>query len=151
MFWRARGAARERDAGWALGGSLMLFGLYAVLPVPDYLLIPPAFALLVYGLATGRGLVGRCLTAPPLLVLGEISYSTYMIHYFIKTWTKFLFLRDGIPLSVAAAIYLGGTAVGSIVFYHLVEVPGRRALRAKLLGRSLAPSPFVPPALARNG
>ncbi|WP_174273566.1 acyltransferase family protein [Sphingomonas bacterium] len=45
--------------------------------------IAPAFALVVAVFSLERGLVSRLLVVRPMLLLGELSYSIYMIHQFI--------------------------------------------------------------------
>jgi len=46
-------------------------------------LIAPTFAYVIAVFSLERGLVSRMLTIAPMLLLGELSYSIYMIHHFI--------------------------------------------------------------------
>jgi len=65
--------------------------------VPDYFGVPAAFVFIVFALTSPTGPISNLLSWRPLLYLGEISYATYMVHYFIKDWVKFLLVRDGVP------------------------------------------------------
>jgi peptidoglycan/LPS O-acetylase OafA/YrhL len=42
-----------------------------------------AFAFLIYVMGLGRGYVSRVLSAPPLVLLGEISFTIYLLHYIL--------------------------------------------------------------------
>jgi peptidoglycan/LPS O-acetylase OafA/YrhL len=65
--------------------------------VPDYFGVPAAFALIVFGLTSPTGALSQLLSLRPLLYLGEISYATYLVHFFIKDWVKFLLDGHGVP------------------------------------------------------
>ena len=77
---------------------------------------------------------------PALVYLGEISYSTYMVHYIFlvagEGLARKLFGTTVFPLwywlCVVAAIY-----PASALSYHLVELPSRRLIRS-LVGRKRA-------------
>ncbi|MGF7171373.1 peptidoglycan/LPS O-acetylase OafA/YrhL [Sphingobium xanthum] len=56
---------------WAFGGSFSH-------------LIYPAFALLIWVFASQGGHISRLLLTPPMLLLGTLSYSIYMVHQFIQ-------------------------------------------------------------------
>ncbi|MFT8245527.1 acyltransferase family protein [Roseomonas sp. BN140053] len=109
--------------------ALGCFGAYAVLPLPDSLIMPLGFLLLIFGLADNAALASRLLRWPVLESIGLVSYSTYLIHYFVKDWVKFLLVRPEVPEAVPVLAYLLVTALASVLLYRLVEVPGRRALR----------------------
>lgn len=47
------------------------------------LLIAPTFAFVIAVFSLERGLISRALVTAPMLLLGELSYSIYMIHHFI--------------------------------------------------------------------
>ena len=47
------------------------------------LLIAPTFAFVIAVFCLERGLVSRLLVTAPMLLIGELSYSIYMIHHFI--------------------------------------------------------------------
>lgn len=117
--------------------SVMLFGAHAVLPVADYVVMPLGFACLIFALADQRGVPSRLLSSRVLGWLGAISYSTYLVHYFVRDWVKFLLLRPGVPDVVPLVAYFGAVFAASVVLYYAVEQPGQRVGRAmvKHLGR----------------
>jgi peptidoglycan/LPS O-acetylase OafA/YrhL len=136
--------------------ALLGLACYATifLGVPDAAVVPLAFTLLILALSEPRALPARCLDLGWLRAIGVVSYSTYMVHYFVRDWVKFG-LVDGIgPDPLACLAYVALTAIGSVVLYRLVEVPGRiaggrlagravTALRAAMPGRGTKPDAAV--------
>lgn len=109
------------------GASLVLLVLALVAlalagGAADYLVAPLLFTLLILSLLDERTVWSRCLASRPLLYLGEISYSTYMIHYFVKDWVKFLSRDVGLMQYVA---YLLVVLVLSVCLYRWIERPFR--------------------------
>jgi peptidoglycan/LPS O-acetylase OafA/YrhL len=70
------------------------------------------------------------LSCRPLLFLGEISYSIYLVHQLaLRFFSSYPQMTEGLPRPVALAIYgLVVLAVSSAIYYA-VEVPARRAIR----------------------
>jgi peptidoglycan/LPS O-acetylase OafA/YrhL len=133
LVWRLRDrlgftTPRVSRAAILLAASLIL--AYVLVPIGDALVMPAAFALLVFGLADPLARPGIWLNVSWLEKLGLISYSTYLSHVFIKIWVKFALVRPGIPEWVPLLVYLLFVALASIVLYRMVEVPGRRWLRS---------------------
>ena len=93
---------------------------------PDYTFAPFALLIILISLLEGRSLGARALSGKILLYIGEISYSTYLIHYFVRDWSKFLLVGHGLPPVIAFTAYVLITAVISVVLYHSIELPGRR-------------------------
>jgi peptidoglycan/LPS O-acetylase OafA/YrhL len=94
------------------------------------------FVALVFGATTGRL---AFLNFRPLALVGQASYSLYLIHQIVGYWIISNFERLGIPpmTSIAAAAFLViSTAIG---LRRLVEVPAQRLIRntarAHLVGR----------------
>lgn len=110
----------------ALALSALCIAVYFVFPVPDFAIVPLGMTLLIYALTDERLFLSRLLAAPPLEYTGLVSYSTYMFHFFALSWAKFILVQDYIDPLVPTAAYLLATAIGSVVLYHYVEVPGRR-------------------------
>ncbi|MBV8091997.1 MAG: acyltransferase [Acetobacteraceae bacterium] len=110
--------------------ALICFGSYLFVPLPDYALVPLGIVFLIHALTDETCLLSRALSLRALEMAGLVSYSTYLAHYLIKDWTKFLLVRPGIPAIVPVANYLLLVAIASVVLYRYIEVPGRRAFRA---------------------
>lgn len=115
---------------------------------PDYLVMPAAFVCLVFALCRDDGPFAAVLAMPVLHWLGTISYSTYLVHYFVREWVKFGLVRDGIPPSLALLAYVAATLAGSAVLYRWVEVPGRTAMRGLIATRAPEADP-APRAVGR--
>jgi peptidoglycan/LPS O-acetylase OafA/YrhL len=87
------------------------------------------YVALIFVLAHSRGALSRILSLRPIVYLGEVSFCLYLVHQIVirwyadhqqlfagwHHWTKFLF------------VVLGSLAV-AMSFYHLIEVPARRAI-----------------------
>lgn len=116
-------------AGLLLGAAAAGLAAFALLPVPDYLIAPVSMSCLILGLANTGSLPGRLMLHPWLFWLGEVSYSTYLVHYFIKDWVKFLLIHDGGRTELGVVVYLLATLAASAVLYRAVEVPGRLRVR----------------------
>jgi peptidoglycan/LPS O-acetylase OafA/YrhL len=128
--WRL-GERLGAEAGLLAGGGF-LASTY-VLPHEVLSIQVLLFGLLIVALSEPRDLAGRFLAMPGVTYLGEISYSIYMIHWFV--WST---LKHGVPrllpmvdtfslpfILLSAALILAASAL----VYHAIEVPGRRALR----------------------
>ena len=94
--------------------------------------LAPSAAHLVFCAARYRNVVSRLLNAPPALVLGDASYSIYLVHYLVlMIVTKLIgtavhgamFNAIGLILSTIA------TLVVSILLYAYYESPARKWLR----------------------
>jgi peptidoglycan/LPS O-acetylase OafA/YrhL len=137
VFLQRLHAARPMPVRWegqlALAAALGCFAAFAFLPIPDWLVMPLGFALLIHALVCGGHILSAGLDWVPLERIGEISYSTYLCHYMLKDWTKFLFIHPGTPLGPVLLGYLVAVALASILLYRWVEVPGR-ALSRRLVG-----------------
>jgi peptidoglycan/LPS O-acetylase OafA/YrhL len=88
-----------------------------------------AFGGLIYVCALGRGWVTRLLALPGIVLLGEISYSMYLVHQQLLHYYK-VHLADfaGIPDATAATLFMAILLLLSYLMWSLVEMPGRRLL-----------------------
>lgn len=95
----------------------------------ETLAVPIAFAALVPLLATTSAWSHNPLSCKFAVVLGEISYSTYLAHFLLWTLFKIAVVADprAVPLSLGG-LYLALTLASSFVLYHAVELPARRWL-----------------------
>lgn len=113
------GARGESDLGVALGW------------LKWYVLFTPAFAALIMVLAIGPSFVATVLEQRPIVLLGDASYSLYMIHA-IPLVVLLGLQAEGnpIPLGLSLAT-MGGTVIVSVLCFRFIEAPARRALRRK--------------------
>lgn len=95
-------------------------------------LLAPAYALVIVGLASSEANFSRVLSWSPLVLLGEASYSLYLLH--IPFWKYYA--RIGITHSaVAYWTYLTGVIAASIFTYLRFEAPARTLLLQRFTGR----------------
>jgi peptidoglycan/LPS O-acetylase OafA/YrhL len=122
LYRRRRG---EGIAAWPLSvGAAMLAGSYILFGAP---VVPLAWAVLVLGLALGRGT--GLLASAPLVWLGRVSYATYLCHYLLLTVFKLLFVEPGRPVPPALlGLYLLTVLAASALLYHGFERPAQRWL-----------------------
>jgi peptidoglycan/LPS O-acetylase OafA/YrhL len=123
--------------------AFLLFLIGASAGLPDFGLVA-LLALTILGAATAETYLARILGSRPLVWLGEISYSIYMIHFPVLIVTRRLWERLGIaqwtPSGKAAAFALTVAMVIALaaMLYYAVERPARTRLRDQM-GR-LAPA-----------
>ena len=130
---RSRSATR-----FALCVAFVCSGIYAFTRIADYCIVPLAFTAVVYAFIDERGWLPAILRSRALQWLGAVSYSTYMLHYFVKIWVKFVMVRPGVPSALAFLAYLLAVLAGSAVLYHTIERPGQRMARRQLASVSAA-------------
>ena len=106
--------------------GLILFGFGLLSRWPDYVFGPIAMALVIFGLLYPESKFSNGRLARTVFYIGEISYSTYLFHYFVRDWCKFMLVGKHIPDGLVFAIYMTVTLAGSVILYRTIEVPGRR-------------------------
>lgn len=142
--------AQRRSAGrWVptllIVGSACVAAAGLALELNAIIVVPIVFALLVLGLAFANARGRTILDAPLLVYLGDISYSTYLVHFFVLVLLKAP-LRPGalIPPAELAA-YFVLVLIGSMLLYARVELPAQRELLARLGLRARSPVPVGAP------
>lgn len=139
--------------GWiseAAGGVIL--ALLAASPSLSFIvlhngLLAPAFGLLIFGLASGRGPLAWILSRPGLVLLGEASYALYLLHQPLWWWATTLSHANALDRQPASFFlgYVVVTVVASVVVLQLIEKPGRKALRRRLdPGESRVPAAAPP-------
>jgi peptidoglycan/LPS O-acetylase OafA/YrhL len=101
----------------------------------------PAFAALVYVVAHGRGALSRVLSLKPLVLLGEVSYSIYLLHQtLLLAYTPHADDVPVVPPWAQGAIFLVVLVLVSYLVWHFVEMPMRRWIvgRQRLHGTAVA-------------
>lgn len=121
----------------ALGTLLVLLGTLLHAAAPDLVIIL-LFPLLILTAVRNTGRIGRVLNAAPLLWLGNVSYSLYLLHWFVlfivAQIVRFSFGGDLAGLPTDAALCVTGVVIAAslglaALGFRFVEVPGRRWLR----------------------
>ena len=100
----------------------------------------PGACLTVFVFAFQRGAVSRVLSIGPALLLGEISYSLYLVHTTVfHVIVEFLDIKGIVAFVLGCAVSL----IVAWILWRAVEVPARTAVR-----RLAVPSTALRPAVA---
>lgn len=144
-----RGHAVMLGAG--IGLLVIIFGGAWLLPAwtrSDAVLVP-VFALIVFGGARAASVV-PVLTLPAFLLLGEASYSIYILHFPLRhIWEALAEMLLGASLTpwLNFPLYFGFVVLVSVVAFRQVETPlrhwiaGRRGGEAAIGRTAAAPVP----------
>ncbi len=113
-------AAAKHSDSWLLGQGLStwLFQLGML----------PAFAGCILVFAYARGFISRLLSIPFLVLLGEISYSTYMLHQLVLAFAVKYAAVTHLGLVLTLTIVTLITYLASYITWRLIEQPCRRLL-----------------------
>ena len=124
-----------------------LLALSSTIPYPliHNSLLAPAFAALIFGLASNRGFLASFLSLRVLVLLGEASYALYLTHLPLSRYMNKLVKMYGIDGFTSVSffiIYTVTAIIVSIVVLKVIEDPARRAIR-RLFGRVANRTPQV--------
>lgn len=125
------GGSRRLGSVCILGGVIG-FALVTIFankipnPVISTGLLSPAFAAIIYGVALRPRWTGF-LAIPPLVYLGEASYSLYLLHSWVMSTV--LEAVAGFPLAVRVVLCVAAAIAASLLTYKFIEQPARRFLR----------------------
>jgi len=136
-------SARSANLLLAASGVLMLFikrlPWYRSAPVmtgaEQYLPYVPLMALIIMALASGKTFLTPVLENKSVILLGEASYSLYLLHGFLVPGSYVRFLSAAIPVDGHApspgdyVLCVVGSIAASIVFYEFLERPARKMWR----------------------
>jgi peptidoglycan/LPS O-acetylase OafA/YrhL len=103
---------------------------------PDYIVAPLGFLVIVFSLSQPSALVTWVFGLRGLVYLGEISYSTYMVHYFVRDWVKWVLVKQDASMILPIIAYIALTLLLSILLYHYIEIPARAWILRKCRGKS---------------
>jgi peptidoglycan/LPS O-acetylase OafA/YrhL len=101
-------------------------------------LVDVLFVPLVSTLAIGAGSLPAMLSLRPMVYLGHISFSLYMVHELVHTTWNWMVLQFELQLGsdlAGKAVLLALFAVaiaGAVLLYHLVEEPARKWMRSMM-------------------
>lgn len=116
-----------------------LFRLPAALGAPvmvgDWLRnvgLAPAFAVMLFVLATTRGPFTRFLSLPLAERLGDLSYAAYMIHIVVLRQPIWFLVSDRVrPGPLGFALFVATTTGIAWLLFTYVEIPARASIRGR--------------------
>ncbi|HEX7883630.1 MAG TPA: acyltransferase [Afipia sp.] len=129
--------ALERKSILTDAAAMATLAAFLVLPsfgMPDFALIA-LLAVFIATLAMSRGITARLFSLAPMVWLGEISYSLYMVHFPVLRALGIVFKLERVAaMGPVAAIAIYAFAIGvcvaaAAVLYYAVERPLRVRLR----------------------
>src|SRR6185436_17691111 len=86
--------------------------------------------LLIIALGIGAGVVSRVLSSPPTIILGELSYSIYLVHQIAYRFYALHWLPAGnAPDYGGWALCLAATLLISYLIWRFIETPARLAAK----------------------
>lgn len=138
-LWWSKSGYRAHVPGWAApAAALATLGLATFSPplLPYALvhdgLLSPLLAIVLVGLATGRGALARILAARPLVRLGEAGFAIYVLQW--PVWFVAERLAIGLGVDTLTGTWFVTMLVAHVGFclawVRWAEKPLRRALRA---------------------
>ncbi|KGQ19992.1 Acyltransferase [Lysobacter dokdonensis DS-58] len=98
------------------------------------------FAAAIFIFAHESGAISRVLRARTLVLLGDISFSTYMLHWVVLS----AFLKFGRPEGIApwlwVAMFVLAVYAASYFAWRFIELPSKRWILARAARKDAAPS-----------
>lgn len=142
LFLLERHPSSARHARLEAAAAIAVLAVLLASPRIPFLLLhngllAPVFAVLVYALARGQGVLSGVLSTRVLARLGTASFALYILHIPLAAWMDRAFVLAGVkpPQPWYFALY-GATATAvSLLVHAWVEEPMRRILRRRLSGR----------------
>lgn len=125
LHWRSGRSA----FGWMLAPVLLAFLLFKLAGGQETVIAPALSACLLLGMAMAAEAGRNPLGWRPLYYLGQISYSTYLVHFLLFVFFKIVFVAAPGPVPLPLlGLYLLMTLGASVLLYHGVEKPAQRAI-----------------------
>jgi len=129
--------------------SVALIGIVSLLSCSSWIpypflhngLLDMLFAMLIYGLANMEsrsvfsGTLGRWLSNPIFVLLGEASYAVYILHVPLRNWMYQVLEWLNQNMQPSMALFVAYTLItlgASILVFKMIEEPARRIIRHRL-------------------
>ncbi len=132
LVWQRLEGGRGRTAvSFGLVSVALAVGGIAA-DLPETAFVPAAFATGLLALALGTGPFARLLASSPLQWLGDLSYATYLSHFFLFILFKIVFVDDDGMLGAGElGLFLAVVLAASAALFHGFEKPAQRWLNAR--------------------
>lgn len=125
LQWRSG----RRGFHWILAPVLLAFLLFQLPKGQETVIAPTLAACLLLGMAITAEARVNPLGWRPIYYLGQISYSTYLVHFLLFVGFKIVFVDVAGPVPLPLlGLYLLMTLGASVLLYHGVEKPAQRVL-----------------------
>lgn len=109
--------------------SLPLMLLYLFKIIPDFMLAPIIFSSVILFIATHNTKLTRPLTTKCLILLGRISFYTYMVHYLFYDIFKIICVdTSGVKNHFLLVLFLCLIALSSLLLYYVFEKRGTKQI-----------------------
>lgn len=97
----------------------------------------PVMTFLVYAFSFENGWLGRRLAIRPIVYLGEVSFSLYMVHQLVIRYGEYLMAKLTVPDTLLSGLVFSGIVVVvslilSVLLYERVELPAKSWLGRRL-------------------
>jgi peptidoglycan/LPS O-acetylase OafA/YrhL len=110
--------------------SFIILFLYLNGSLIEVVSVPLGLCFFLLGLLCNRTIINKILQITPIIFLGEISYSIYLNHYFLKEVFKIVFMsneKNGASI-IWIISYVLSVIFISFLTYKFIEVPFRNRL-----------------------
>jgi peptidoglycan/LPS O-acetylase OafA/YrhL len=139
LYLRNEGRRNWAGRSNGLWAFVVTIVIVAVLAIPTWIpypllhnaLLAPLFAVLIFMLASGQGILARCLGSAWVVLLGQSSYALYLLH---EPLAALLYKYPSSPLRDVVGwprlcLYLAIVIAVSVAVLRYWEEPSRRAIR----------------------
>lgn len=111
--------------------------VYNVRMVKDNIGLAPTLAILIFCSARYKTWISRFLAWRPIVLMGEASYSIYLVHMLVFVWISRSTPPVPLPVTIESILFaclrmvivLAIIIALSVGLYHIVEMPSRKWLR----------------------
>lgn len=126
LVWQTLRQRRTQATGPAIATLAVLSAGFAI-GLPETAFIPAAFACGLLSLALSEGAISRVLASRPLRWLGDISYATYLTHFFAFILFKIALVGSDSQLTAGElALFLALVLAISAAAFYGFEKPAQR-------------------------
>ncbi len=139
IFMSIRDRAKQEICHVVFWLVAVLLGLLMYFFTENHFFVPLLFSALLLMLLNFRSWLHKILENKYLVILGDISYSVYLNHMLVLTLYTMIIINNGELLALVDIFYyITITLLFSLVTYKYVEVPLRKQICDKTLGKHQA-------------